>query len=146
MIWRNPNPLTLQKTHDDRPPATALVTRLVALLLAAFAMLAAMYAACVGAGVLAFNSGAWVVGEEVAMRGWLAYLLSAIIHAAAAVGLWRGWKRAKWLGVIVLAAGLLPAVPGISAAVVDLRVSGIALWGTLIVLRTASLYMLMSSD
>jgi hypothetical protein len=48
--------------------------------------------------------------------------------------------------VFVLAAGLLPAVPGISAAVVDLRVGGIALWGALIVLRTAALYVLMSAD
>ena len=80
------------------------------------------------------------------MRGWLAYLLSAIVHAVAALGVWRQWKWARWLSVFVLAAGLLPAVPGISAAVVDLRVGGIALWGALIVLRTAALYVLMSAD
>jgi len=117
-----------------------------ALLLAAFAVLAAFYAACIAAGALAFNSGTWVVGEEVATRGWLAYLLSALIHGVAAVGLWRRWRWARWLAVFLLAAGLLPAVPGISAAVQDLRVPGIALWGALIVLRTASLYVLMSAD
>lgn len=141
MIW-----LKLQQTHDERPPGTALVTRLVALLLAAFALLAGVYATCVGAGAVAFNSGAWIVGEEVAMRGWLAYLLSALVYSVAAVGVWKQWRWARWLAVIVLAAGLLPAVPGISAAVVDLRVSGIALWGALIVLRTAALYVLMSAD
>jgi len=113
-----------------------------ALLLAAFAVLAFGYAALVAAGVLAFNSGAWVVGEEVAMRGWLAYLISAVVHAVAAFGWWRQWKWARWLGVFVLAAGLLPAVPGISAAVVDLRIGGIALWGSLMIVRCAALYAL----
>ena len=129
-----------------QPSRTALVIRLVALLLAAFAVLAVVYAALVGGGAVAFNSGARVVGEEVAIRGWLGYLLSAMVHGTAAVGLWRQWRWARWAGVIVLAVGLLPAVPGISAAVVDLRVGGIALWGTLIVLRIAALYVLMSTD
>ncbi len=35
-------------------------------------------------------------------------------------------------------------MPEISAAVVDLRIAGIALWGALIVLRTAALYLLMN--
>jgi hypothetical protein len=118
----------------------------VALMLAAFAVLAMVYAAMVGVGAVAFNSGAWVVGEDVAIRGWFGYLLSAMVHGAASVGLWRQWRWARWAGVIVLAVGLLPAVPGVSAAVVDLRVGGIALWGTLIVLRTAALYVLMSTD
>ena len=140
MTWRNP----LSKAEElERPRGSA---QWVALLLAAFAVLALSYAALVASGVVAFNSGAWVVGEEVAMRGWLAYLLSAIVHAVAALGVWRQWKWARWLSVFVLAAGLLPAVPGISAAVVDLRVGGIALWGALIVLRTAALYVLMSAD
>ena len=118
----------------------------VALLIAAFAILAAVYAVCIATALLPFNSGAWVVGEDLALRGWLAYLLSAIVHFAAAVGLWRHWKWSRWLAVFLLAAGLLPAVPGISSAVVDLRVTGIALWGALIVLRTAALYMLMRRD
>jgi hypothetical protein len=131
-----------QDTEDERPRSIAFV----ALLIAAFAMLAAFYGICIATAALPFNSGAWVVGEEVALRGWLAYLISAIVHGAAAVGLWRHWKGARWLAVFLLAVGLLPAVPGISAAVVDLRIAGIALWGTLIVLRTAALYVLMSVD
>lgn len=136
MILRN----LLSKSEElERPRSTA---QWVALLLAAFAVLAFGYAALVAAGVLAFNSGAWVVGEEVAMRGWIAYLISAVVHAVAAFGWWRQWKWARWLGVFVLAAGLLPAVPGISAAVVDLRIGGIALWGSLMIVRCAALYAL----
>jgi hypothetical protein len=114
------------------------------LLLAAFAALAAFYAVCIVIAVLPFNSGAWVVGEDVALRGWLGYMLSALVHLAAAAGLWRNWSWARWLAIVLLAFGLAPAVPAISAAVVDLRTTGIALWGTLIVLRTAALYVLIS--
>lgn len=118
----------------------------ITLLLAAFALLGAFYATCVGAGVLPFNSGAWVVGEEVALRGWPGYLLSAILHFAAAVGLWRQRSWGRWLAILVLGFGLLPAIPGISAAVVDMRIAGILLWGSLIMLRTAALYLLMNTD
>jgi hypothetical protein len=131
----------LAETETERPRSTALV----ALLIAAFAVLAAIYGICIVTAVLPFNSGAWVVGEEIAQRGWLAYLLSALVHFTVAVGLWRQWKAARWLAVVLLGLGLLPAVPGISAAVADLRIAGIALWGTLIVLRTAALYVLMST-
>ena len=119
---------------------------LVAPLLAAFAVIAAVYAALIAEAVLPFNSGVWAVSEEVATRGWLAYLLSACIHAIAAFGLWRRWGFARWLSAALLAVGLLPAVPGISSAVVDVRIPGIALWGALIVLRSAALYMLLGAD
>lgn len=146
MISLNLRPLNPEETELERPRSIALGLHSVALLIAAFGLLAAGYAACIAAAVLPFNSGSWIVGEEVATRGWLAYLLSALIHGLAALGLWRQWKWARWLAVFLLAMGLLPTVPGISAAVVDLRVSGIALWGALIVLRTAALYVLMSAD
>jgi hypothetical protein len=137
------NPISFKPEETERPRSTA---NYVALLIAAFAVLAAFYGICIATAVLPFNSGAWVVGEDVAIRGWLGYVLSAIVHSVAAIGLWRHWKWARWLSVFLLAIGLLPAVPGISAAVVDLRISGIALWGMLIILRTASLYVLFSTD
>lgn len=135
MISLNPQPV-----DTERPRNIALV----AMLIAAFSLLAAVYGVYVLGGVLPFNSGAWVVGEEVAERGWLAYLLSALVHFVAAAGLWKQWRWAKWLAVVLLASGLVPAVPGISAAVVEVRIAGIFLWGTLIVLRSASLYMLLA--
>jgi hypothetical protein len=135
-----------QDAEADKPSSTAPGERYVALLIAIFAVLAAVYGSCVAMALLPFNSGAWVVGEDVALRGWLAYMLSAVVHFAAAVGLWRQWKWARWPAFFLLAVGLLPAVPGISAAVVDLRIAGILVWGALIVLRTAALYVLMSTD
>jgi len=126
--------------------------RYVALLIVAFAMLAAFYGACTAFDWLPFNSGAWVVGEEVAIRGWPAYLIAALVHLAAAVGLWRhshsnsNSNVARWFSVLLLALGLLPAVPGVSAAVVDLRIASIAWWGLLIVLRGAAIYLLMSTE
>jgi hypothetical protein len=143
-----PEAIPPKREEDERegPRCIAHGLHYAALLLAAFAVLAAVYAACIAAGALPFNSGTWVVGEEVATRGWLAYLLSALIHGVAALGLWRRWRWARWLAVFLLGVGLLPAVPGISSAVEDLRVPGIALWGTLIVLRTAALYVLMSAE
>lgn len=140
MIWRK------QETESERPRSTALGEHYVAVLLSVFAVLAAFYGICIAAAVLPFNSGVWVVGEEVALAGWLAYTLTAIVHFTAALGLWSHWKWARWLSVFLLAIGLLPTVPGISAAVADLRITGIALWGTLIVLRTSGLYLLMSAD
>ena len=138
--------MLLDSEEMQRPPRAPQSNwpagRVVALLLAAFAVLAAIYAALVGAGVLAFSAGMWVVGEEVAMRGWIAYAISAMVYAIAAAGVWKQWRWARWLGIMVLVAGLLPAVPGISAAVVELRAAGIALWGALILLRTAALYLL----
>jgi hypothetical protein len=124
-------------------PADSRSNALVAWLLACFALLAGGYAVCVAASLLPFNSGSWVVGDAVASRGWIAYLLSALLHLTAALGLWRNGRWAHWLAIALLALGLMPAFLGISSAVVDLRVSRIALWGTMIVLRSAALYLLM---
>jgi hypothetical protein len=136
----------MEYADTQRPQGMAPGERFVAVLLAAFAALAAAYGIGVVTGWLPFNSGAWVVGEDVAMRGALAYLLSALVHAIAIFGLWRRWRWAHWLTVLLLAVGLLPAVPGISSAVIDLRIPGIALWGTLIILRTAALYAMFSAE
>jgi hypothetical protein len=138
--------ISLKTQEAEGPRSITHGERYVVLLLAAFAMLAAFYATCIAAAVLPFNSGSWVVGEEVAMRGWLAYALSAVVHFAAAAGLWGGWRGARWFAVVLLVIGLLPAVTGISSAVIDLRVAGIALWGALIVVRSSALYVLMSKD
>lgn len=138
--------LRLQGTEEKGLRNIAPGPRYVALLLAAFAVLAAFYAICIATAMLPFNSGSWVVGEEIAMRGWLGYLLSALVHCAAAIALWKQWRFARWPAVLLLAIGLLPAVPGMSSAVMDLRIAGIALWGTLIILRTSALYVLMSTD
>ncbi len=128
--------------NNERPLGTALV----ALLLAAFAVIASCYGICVATAVVPFNSGAWVVGEEVAMRGWVGYILAGFAHLLAAAGLWRRWRWARWFAVVLLAAGLLPSVPGVSAAVVDLRLFGIAFWGVLIILRAAAIYALMNAE
>jgi hypothetical protein len=143
LIW--PEPVSPQPA-DEKPHSRAPGELLVALLLAAFALLAIFYGSCVALGVLPFNSGVWVVGEGVALRGALAYLLSAIVHFTAAAGLWRHRKWAHWLALFLLAFGLLPAVPEISAAVVDLRIAGTAMWGALIVVRMAALYLLVNPD
>jgi hypothetical protein len=134
--------LKLHEAETERPRGGASI----ALLLAAFALLAAGYAIGISGGLLPFNSGAWVVGESIAMRGWLAYALAALFHLTAAAGVWREWRWARWIAVLLLAAGLVPAVPGISAAVMDLRIGGIALWGALIVIRVAALYVLFATD
>jgi len=138
--------ISLKPQEAEGPRSITHGERYVALLIAAFAMLAAIYATCIAISLLPFNSGSWVVGEEVAMRGWLAYALAAVVHFAAAAGLWRGWRGTRWLAVFLLAIGLLPAVPGISSAVIDLRIAGIVLWGTLIISRTSALYVLMSIE
>jgi len=138
--------ISLNRQNAEGPRDIAHGERYVALLIAAFAALAAFYATCIATGVLPFNSGSWVVGEEVAMRGWLAYAASATVHFFAAAGLWRGWRGARWLAVFLLVIGLLPAVAGISSAVIDLRVAGIVLWGTLIILRSSALYVLMNKN
>lgn len=119
---------------------------MVSLLLVLLGLLAAGYGGGVALGRLPFNAGAWVVGDELAMRGWIAYCVAALVHVAAAVGLWRNSSWARWLAVLLLGTGLLPAVPGISAAVVDLRIAGVALWGVLIIVRSAAIYILVSAE
>ena len=136
------DPSAPQGTETQRPRSITFVV----LLIAAFAVLAAIYGFLIATAVLPFNAGAWVVGEDIASRGWLGYILLAVVHFTAALGLWRQWRWARWLTIFLLAIGLLPAVPGISAAVVDLRISGIALWGTLIILRTAALYAMFNAE
>jgi hypothetical protein len=115
-------------------------------LLAHFAVLALGYGAAIGAGRLPFNSGAWLVSEGAAMRGPVAYALVALLHGAAAFGLWRGWRAAHWLAILLIAWGVVPAVLGVSSAAAEGRVGGIALWGGLIILRSAALYMLFSGE
>jgi hypothetical protein len=143
--------ITLRPAASREPPDhTRQGVAPVAWLLASLALLAGGYAIGIAVFRLPFNSGSWVVGEPVAIRGWVAYLLSAMVYGGAAVGVWRDapgrFPRARWLAIVLLGLGLSPAVAGISAAVVDLRISGIALWGAMIVLRSAALYLLLRRE
>lgn len=134
--------LSLKPSQPDDSSSTALVVWL----LAAFALLAGGYAVSVATSLLPFNSGSWVVGDAVASRGWIAYLLSALFHLAAALGLWRHRRWAHWLAIALLALGVIPAFLGVSSAVADFRLSRVALWGAMIVLRIAALYLLMRRE
>jgi hypothetical protein len=149
--------------RDERPLGTALIVAMLGFI----GVLAAAYAVGIGSGRMAFNSGAWLVGEPTAMRGALAYAIFAVLHivAATALGwsavaaglsgserypdsLWRARCRraARVLAIFLIAYGLLPAVPGISAAVIDLHFGAIAFWGAMIVARSAALYVLLGAS
>lgn len=72
------------KVHE-RPPGIVLIVAMLGF----FGVLAAFYAVGVAYGRMAFNSGAWLVGEQTAMRGVLAYSIFAVLHIGAATAL--GW-------------------------------------------------------
>ena len=124
--------------NDERP---AGVTAIAAL--CATAGVAALgFAALAVAQVVPLSSGAFLIGGGVEQLGPVAFLLYASLMVLLAVALWKRWRWARRVAILVAVVGIAMAVPGLSSAVMDSRIVAIARDGLQIIVRVVLLYYL----
>ena len=83
-----------------------------------------------------------MLGGGLEQMGPLAFLLHAALLLMLAAGLWRRWRWARRIAVLVAVTGIALAVPAISSAVVDSRVFAIAREGLQIIARVLVVFYL----
>ena len=104
-----------------------------------------MTTACTALGIWPLAWGRYLVGDMVTM-GPAIFALAAILYAVTGFGLLALNNWARRGAVVVTAVGLYFLVPTVSSAVVDLRISGIAVNGAQIIVRVVVLWYLMQQD
>jgi uncharacterized membrane protein len=93
-------------------------------------------------GRVPLSSGAFLLGGGLEQLGPAAFLLYATIMLVLALALWRRWRWARRVAILVAVAGVAVAVPALSSAVMDSRTFAIAREGLQIILRVAIVYYL----
>ena len=116
--------------------------RAIAALSAIAAAAALGFAALAMAQVVPLSSGAFLIGGGLEQLGPVAFLLYAALMIGLAVALWRRWRWARRVAIIVAAIGIAMAVPGLSSAVMDSRILAIAREGLQIIVRVVVVYYL----
>jgi hypothetical protein len=125
-------------TGVERPAGVRAIcglSVLVALASVAFAILLA-------AQIVPLSSGAFLIGAGLEQLGPVAFLLYAALMLFLAAALWRRWRWARGVAILIALAGIAMAVPGLSSAVVDSRVFAIAREGLQIIIRVIVVYYL----
>lgn len=88
------------------------------------------------------SSGASLLPNGIEQAGPMAFLIYSLVCALLAAGLWRRVAPARRLAMLFAIVGILFAVPGISSAVVDARITGITREGAEIIVHVAIMYYL----
>ena len=123
---------------DQRPAGVTAITALCAIAGAAALGLAALVVAQVGP----LSSGAFLIGGGLEQLGPVAFLLYATLMLSVAVALWKRWRWARRVAILVAVIGIAMAVPGLSSAVMDSRLFAIAREGLQIILRVVVVFYL----
>ena len=123
---------------DERPAGVIAIAALCAI--AGVAALA--FAALVAAQVVPLSSGAFLIGGGLEQLGPVAFLLYAALMVLLAVALWRRWRWARRVAILVAVIGIAMAVPGLSSAVMDSRILPIGREGLQIIVRVVVVYYL----
>lgn len=106
------------------------------------AIASVFFAALLIVGRLPLSSGAFLLGGGLEQLGPAAFLLYATIMLVLALALWRRWRWARRVAILVAVAGVAVAVPALSSAVMDSRIFAIAREGLQIIVRVAIAYYL----
>ncbi len=123
---------------DDRPAGVAAVSGLLALV----AMSAFAFAGLLAVHAVPLSYGSVLLQGGFEQSGPVAFLLYGVVTLTLA---WAVWTRHRWarrLTILLTAAGVALAVPGISSAVADGRALAIAREGLQIMVRIAVIYYL----
>jgi len=100
------------------------------------------YGALIIAGQVPLSAGAWLLGGGLEQLGPLVFVLYSALLLLLAVALWRRWRWARRITVLVAVAGIALVVPAISSAVADSRAFAIAREGVQIMLRVLVVFYL----
>jgi len=123
---------------EDRPAGvTAIVALCVTVGLAAL-----IFAVLLASHTVPLSSGAFLIGGGLEQLGPIAFLLFAVLMIILAVALWRRWRGARRVAIVVAVIGVAMAVPGLSSAVMDSRILAIGREGLQIMIRVIVVYYL----
>lgn len=122
----------------ERPSGVTLIVAICCLV----AAMAIVVAGLLVAGAIPLSAGAFLLGGGIEQLGPVAFLLYGVILAALGFALWRRWKGARRVAIVMAAAGIAVTVPAISSAVVDQRGFAIAREGAQIMVRVGAIYYL----
>jgi predicted ferric reductase len=100
------------------------------------------FAALAMAQVVPLSSGAFLIGGGLEQLGPIAFLLYAALMILLAVALWKPWRWAHRVAILVAVIGIAMAVPGLSSAVMDSRIFAIAREGLQIIVRVVVVFYL----
>ena len=123
---------------DERPAGVPAIAALCAIA----GVVALGFAALVTAQAVPLSSGAFLIGGGLEQLGPVAFLLYARLMILLAVALWRRWRLARRVAILVAVIGIAIAVPGLSSAVMDSRVPAIGREGLQIIVRVVVVYYL----
>jgi hypothetical protein len=96
-------------------------------------------------GAASLASGRYLLGEYATM-GPVIYLLTSALLLLLGIGLWKGWRIARRLTIIVGALLLATSILPISAAFAYWQVGGIAIHGLKIILVVLAIQYLVRPD
>ncbi len=108
---------------------------------AAVFCLAAAYLLAIGItmllrpGLVSMAVGAPLLGG-LELAGPYMFLLMAALGGIIALGLWRLYRWARWLAVLVAMIGVVQLLPSVSSAVFDFRIIKLATGGLGVIVRT----------
>jgi branched-subunit amino acid ABC-type transport system permease component len=94
------------------------------------------------AQVVPLSSGAFLIGGGLEQLGPVAFALYAALMILLTVALWRRWRWARRVVILVAVIGIAMAVPGLSSAVMDSRILRIGREGLQIIIRVVVVYYL----
>jgi len=123
---------------DVRPGGVIAISALCALVGTASLVFAALFMA----HAIPLSSGAFLIGGGFEQLGPLAFLLYATLMGLLAVALWRRWRWARRVVILVAVVGIALAVPALSSAVMDSRLLAIGREGLQIIIRVMIVYYL----
>jgi hypothetical protein len=110
------------------------------------AMLMLVYGSLLATSHIAFTQASWLIGIDAARMGPVVFVVGALVYVACAVGLLRTSRWARWLAILLIAAGLAQQVPAVSAAVTEFHLVPLAREGLLFMARMVCLYYLLRDD
>ena len=132
------------RAHDSDGPRLPGITALAIASTAVGVCLAVVAVLLVQERVSMAWGAAWMAGTET--WGPVAFVLAAILYAANGAGLFLRKNWARWLTIVLSAAGIAMLVPAISGAVAAVQPLPIARMGANIVARAAVLWYLTRED
>lgn len=115
-------------------------------LLVALAALMLVYGSLLATSHISFTQASWLIGIEAAQRGPLVFVVGAVVYVACAIGLMRVSRWARWLAILLIAAGLAQQVPAVSAAVTEFHWVPLVREGFAFMARMVCLYYLFRED
>lgn len=111
--------------------------------LCAFAGLISIgFTVLLAAGRIPLSAGAFLIQGGLEQLGPVAFVLYAVLMILMALALWKRWRWARRVAILVAVIGIALAVPALSSAVMDLRTFAIVREGLQIVTRVVVVYYL----